>query len=70
MWSAKDVLAHLVAREDSPLGWSRTGLRVDVPAVPAAGAPRAPPRFVHVTVNHALPMAFPFTRASTRWRPG
>ena len=36
-WSAKDVLAHLVAWEQLALGWYRTGLQGDVPAVPAAG---------------------------------
>lgn len=36
-WSAKDVVAHLVAWEQLALGWYRTGLRGETPALPAAG---------------------------------
>lgn len=36
-WSVKDVLAHLLEWEQMALGWYRTGLRGEVPAVPAPG---------------------------------
>lgn len=36
-WSVKDVLAHLYAWEQMALGWYRTGLRGEVPEVPAPG---------------------------------
>ena len=36
-WSAKDVLAHLVAWQQLNLGWYEAGLRGEKPAMPAAG---------------------------------
>ena len=36
-WSVKDVLAHLHEWERMALGWYRTGMRGEVPEVPAPG---------------------------------
>ncbi|MEZ4594372.1 MAG: ClbS/DfsB family four-helix bundle protein [Chloroflexota bacterium] len=36
-WSAKDVLAHLVAWEQMCLGWHYAGLRGETPELPAPG---------------------------------
>lgn len=36
-WSVKDVLAHLTEWEQMALHWYRTGLRGEVPEVPAPG---------------------------------
>ena len=36
-WSVKDVLAHLFEWEQMVLGWYRTGLRGEIPELPAPG---------------------------------
>ena len=36
-WSVKDVLAHLSAWEQMCLGWYHTGIRGEMPALPAPG---------------------------------
>lgn len=36
-WSAKDVLAHLIAWEQMVLGWYNAGLRGEMPELPAPG---------------------------------
>jgi hypothetical protein len=36
-WSVKDVLTHLIEWEQMALGWYRTGLREEIPEMPAPG---------------------------------
>lgn len=36
-WSAKDVLSHLIEWQQMLLGWYRSGVRGETPAVPAPG---------------------------------